>query len=45
MTIQQLSREIGIGIDTLRIWERRYGFPIPGRDTRGHRTYSAEQVD
>lgn len=45
MTIQQLSKEIGIGIDTLRIWERRYGFPVPGRNTRGHRSYSGDQVD
>ncbi len=45
MTIQQLSQEIGIGIDTLRIWERRYGFPIPGRDARGHRSYSLKQVE
>ena len=45
MTIQQLSKEIGIGIDTLRIWERRYGFPVPGRNGRGHRSYSGDQVD
>lgn len=45
MTIQQLSKEIGIGIDTLRIWERRYGFPIPTRNARGHRSYSGDQVD
>ena len=45
MTIQQLSQEIGIGIDTLRIWERRYGFPVPGRDARGHRSYSQDQVE
>ena len=45
MTIQQLSKEIGIGIDTLRIWERRYGFPIPTRSARGHRCYSVDQVD
>ena len=45
MTIQQLSKEIGIGIDTLRIWERRYGFPIPTRSARGHRSYSFDQVD
>ena len=45
MTIQQLSHEIGISIDTLRIWERRYGFPVPGRDTRGHRSYTLEQVE
>ena len=45
MTIQQLSQEIGIGIDTLRVWERRYGFPTPFRDTRGHRSYTMEQVE
>jgi DNA-binding transcriptional MerR regulator len=45
MKIQQLSQEIGVGIDTLRIWERRYGFPVPGRDARGHRSYSADQVE
>ena len=45
MTIQQLSQEIGIGVDTLRIWERRYGFPIPTRSARGHRNYSGDQVD
>lgn len=45
MTILQLSQETGIGIDTLRIWERRYGFPIPGRDPRGHRSYNLEQLE
>ena len=45
MTIQQLSLEVGVGVDTLRIWERRYGCPVPGRDARGHRSYTQEQVD
>ena len=45
MTIQQLSQEIGIGIDTLRIWERRYGCPVPSRDARGHRSYNQQQVE
>jgi len=45
MNIQQLSNETGIGVDALRIWERRYGFPAPERDTRGFRIYSAEQVE
>ena len=44
MTIQQLSHEIGVGIDTIRIWERRYGFPVPCRNARGHRIYSSRQV-
>jgi len=43
--IQQLSHEIGIGVDTLRVWERRYGFPAPQRDRRGHRCYSQNEVE
>lgn len=45
MTIQQLSKEVGIGVDTLRVWERRYGFPSPGRDSRGRRVYPQSQID
>lgn len=45
MTIQELSKETGIGTDTLRIWERRYGAPAAGRDSRGHRDYSHQQVE
>jgi methanogenic corrinoid protein MtbC1 len=28
----------------LRVWERRYGFPIPVRSASGHRRYDHEQV-
>ncbi|PLX94494.1 MAG: hypothetical protein C0619_02885 [Desulfuromonas sp.] len=45
ISIQQLSQEVAIGTDTLRIWERRYGFPVPQRDSRGHRRYSDQQVE
>ncbi len=45
LTIQQLSQELDIGIDTLRVWERRYGYPIPQRDYRGHRSYPPEQLE
>ncbi|MDO3379784.1 MerR family transcriptional regulator [Geoalkalibacter halelectricus] len=45
MTIQELSRETGIGIDTLRIWERRYGEPTAKRDSRGHRNYAPHQIE
>ncbi len=45
MKIQQLSHEIGVGLDTLRIWERRYGSPVPGRDAHGHRNYSRNQAE
>lgn len=44
INIQQLSQDVGIGVDTLRVWERRYGFPRPERDQRGHRAYSDGQL-
>jgi DNA-binding transcriptional MerR regulator/methylmalonyl-CoA mutase cobalamin-binding subunit len=44
LTIAALERELGIGKDTLRVWERRYGFPSPSRDPKGGRLYPPEQV-
>lgn len=43
--ISATERETGLGKDTLRVWERRYGFPQPARDANGERLYPAEQVD
>lgn len=40
-----VERDTGIAKDTLRIWERRYGFPSPQRDSNGERTYSLEEVE
>lgn len=42
--IGALAHEIGLTKDTLRVWERRYGFPRPLRNTGGERLYPAEQV-
>lgn len=42
--IGSVERDTGIGRDTLRIWERRYGFPTPERNTKGERVYSDSQV-
>jgi DNA-binding transcriptional MerR regulator/methylmalonyl-CoA mutase cobalamin-binding subunit len=42
--IGAVERDTGIGRDTLRIWERRYGFPVPDRNTKGDRVYSDSQV-
>ncbi len=44
-TISAVERETGLSKDTLRAWERRYGFPKPARDARGDRRYSAVQVE
>lgn len=44
-TISQIERETGIAKETLRVWERRYGFPDPGRDANGERVYTPEQLN
>jgi methanogenic corrinoid protein MtbC1 len=45
LNISAVERDTGLGKDTLRVWERRYGFPQPTRDNHGERVYPAEQVD
>jgi DNA-binding transcriptional MerR regulator/methylmalonyl-CoA mutase cobalamin-binding subunit len=42
--ISAVERETGISKDTLRIWEKRYGFPAPLRDAHGERAYPLEQL-
>ena len=42
--IAAVERDTGIGRDTLRVWERRYGFPKPERNAKGERTYPESQV-
>ncbi|MBG9389584.1 MerR family transcriptional regulator [Caenimonas aquaedulcis] len=44
-SIAEVERETQLPRATLRIWERRYGFPAPSRDDRGERTYPADQVE
>jgi DNA-binding transcriptional MerR regulator/methylmalonyl-CoA mutase cobalamin-binding subunit len=43
-SISDVERDIGVAKETLRVWERRYGFPQPQRDAHGERVYPAEQV-
>lgn len=45
LSISAVERDTGIGKDTLRVWERRYGFPVPDRDAYGERCYPFEQVE
>jgi MerR family transcriptional regulator, light-induced transcriptional regulator len=45
LPIAAVERDTGLSKDTLRIWERRYGFPQPLRDAAGERAYPIEQVD
>lgn len=43
--ITAVERETGLAKETLRVWERRYGFPQPERDIHGERSYPASQVE
>ena len=43
--ISAVERETGLSKDTLRMWERRYGFPLPQRDQFGDRLYPQAQVE
>ena len=43
--IAAVERDTGLSKDVLRMWERRYGFPVPDRDGNGERSYPAEQVE
>ena len=45
LSIAAVERDTGIGKDTLRVWERRYGFPMPGRDANDERIYPMAQVE
>ena len=39
-----ISLETGIAKEVLRKWETRYGFPVPLRDSSGHRVFNEDQV-
>lgn len=45
MSIAAVERDCGLSKDTLRVWERRYGFPAPARDALGERAYAFAQVE
>lgn len=45
LSIAAVERDTGLSKDTLRIWERRYGFPTPDRDTAGERCYPLAQIE
>lgn len=44
ITIGAVSQATGIPTNTLRTWERRYGFPAPTRTAGGQRVYAATVV-
>jgi len=44
-TIGVVSRVTGLPLDTLRMWERRYGFPRPARDHQGVRYFTETEIE
>jgi methanogenic corrinoid protein MtbC1 len=42
--IGELAELTGLSPDTIRVWERRYGRPVPVRLPSGHRRYTDEDV-
>jgi MerR family transcriptional regulator, light-induced transcriptional regulator len=43
-SIAAVSKLTGASCHALRVWERRYGFPVPRRSASGHRRYDRSQV-
>jgi PAS domain S-box-containing protein len=44
MRVGELARRTGVGVSTLRAWERRFGFLHPRRSNSGHRLYTEQDV-
>jgi PAS domain S-box-containing protein len=45
MRVGELARRTGVGVGTLRAWERRFGFLRPARSPSGQRLYSESDVE
>lgn len=45
VSIRVVERETGLSKDVLRIWEKRYGFPLPERTELGERLYDPSQIE
>ena len=44
LSMREMVSRSGVSEGTLRMWEARYGFPVPDRLPSGHRRYSAEDL-
>ena len=45
LTIGQLAERTEVPAGTLRMWERRHGFPAPERMPSGHRRYPDSTIE
>jgi DNA-binding transcriptional MerR regulator len=44
VSIGEVAAETGLSPEVLRVWERRYGFPVPVRLPSGHRRFREEDL-
>jgi methanogenic corrinoid protein MtbC1 len=45
LSIGDICAETGLSADVVRVWERRYGFPVPERLPSGHRRYRRSDLN
>jgi DICT domain-containing protein len=45
LAIKDVAERTGIAAGTNRMWEQRYGFPVPGRTASGYRRYTEDDVE
>ena len=45
LAIKDIAEQTGIAAGTIRMWEQRYGFPMPERTSSGYRRYCEQDVE
>ena len=45
LAIRDVAERTGLAAGTIRMWEQRYGAPVPSRAPSGYRVYSQEDVE
>jgi len=45
LAIKDVAERTGIAAGTIRMWEQRYGFPVPDRTPSGYRRYTEDDVE
>ncbi len=45
LAIKDLAARTGLAAGTIRMWEQRHGFPVPGRTPSGYRRYTEADVE
>ena len=45
LAIKDVAEQTGIAAGTIRMWEQRFGFPLPDRTPSGYRRYAPEDVE